>query len=395
MRLAYVCADSGVPVFGSKGASVHVQEVVRALQRRGVTVELFAARLGNGRPPGLERLTCRRLPRTSSRDSVQRERDAVAANGPLLDVLRAAGRFDAVYERHSLWSFAAMEHARSEGIPGLLEVNAPLVDEQATHRSLCDRTLAEACAARAFGVAAATLAVSREVAQHVALMAGQVRVHVVPNGVDPERCAPWIAPHLPATAGVRTLGFVGSLKPWHGIDVLLDTFQTVHARMPKSRLLIVGDGPERARVEARAIESGLQDSIVLTGAVRPDDVPGLLTSMDVAIAPYRAQRGFYFSPLKIFEYMAAGLPIVAGRIGQIEDILEHDISGVLCGAGDAGAMADRVVELFADDVRRRRIGAAARECACSRHTWDAVAAKILAIAAELRADAAVPTGARA
>ncbi len=395
MRLAYICADSGVPVFGSKGASVHVQEVVRALQRRGVTVELFAARFGTGRPRGLERLICRRLPRMSSRDSIQRERDAVAANGPLLDALRAAGRFDAIYERHSLWSFAAMEHARSEGIPGLLEVNAPLVDEQATHRALCDRTLAEACAARAFGVAAATLAVSREVAQHVSQMAGQVRVHIIPNGADPERLAPWIVPQLPAAAGVRTLGFVGSLKPWHGVDVLLDTFQIVHARMPSSRLLIVGDGPERARIEARAWESGLEDSIVLTGAVRPEAVPGLLTSMDVALAPYRRQRSFYFSPLKIFEYLAAGLPTVASRIGQIEEILEDDVTGVLCAPGDAGTMADRIVELLGDDVKRRRMAVAARERACSRHTWDAVAAKILAIATDLRAAADVAAEARA
>lgn len=395
MRLAYVCADAGVPVFGSKGASVHVQEVIRALQRRGVTVELFAARTGKSRPGALERLTCHRLPRSSSRDPIQKERDAVSANGPLADVLRGAGPFDVVYERHALWSFAAMEHARADGIPGLLEVNAPLVDEQAVHRALFDRRLAEACAARAYGVAAATLAVSREVAHHVSQVAGQVRVHVVPNGVDPQRCAPWVAPRLPAPAGVRTLGFVGSLKPWHGIDVLLDAFDAVHTRMPQSRLLIVGDGPERARIERRLSEAGLRGSIVLTGAVRPDDVPGLLTSMDVAVAPYHEQRGFYFSPLKIFEYMATGLPTVASRIGQIADILEDDATGVLCPPGDSGALADSVVALFADAEKRRRIGAAARDRACRRHTWDAVAARILAIADDARAGAPAAGGVRA
>src|SRR2546428_79306 len=90
-----------------------------------------------------------------------RERAAVRANGVLETALARGGPFDLVYERYSLWSFAAMEYARATGTTGLLEVNAPLVEEQAAHRALVDRGAAEAVAERAFGAGSAPLAGSR------------------------------------------------------------------------------------------------------------------------------------------------------------------------------------------------------------------------------------------
>lgn len=387
MRLAYICADPGIPVFGSKGASVHVQEVVRALQRRGTSVELFAARAADDPSRQLQDVRCHALPLATEGDSASREREAVAANDRLTAMLHEAGPFDVVYERFSLWSFGGMEYARGEHIPGLLEVNAPLIEEQADHRVLVDRPMAEHIAARAFAAASAALAVSSEVAEYAARFTPRDRVHVVPNGVDPERCAPHIPPRLPAPPGVCTLGFAGSLKPWHGVDVLLDAFEQIHRVVPQSRLLVVGDGPERSTVEKSVRRLGLSDSIISTGAVSPDQVPGLLTSMDVAAAPYPRRRDFYFSPLKIFEYMAAGLPTVASRIGQVTEIIEHEVTGMLCPPGDPDALAQGVIDLFTNAAKRRRLGASARRRVCAAHTWDSVASRILEIAASAREEA--------
>ena len=167
MRVAYVCADPGVPVFGSKGSSIHAQEMLRALKSRGCRVELFAARVDGAPPPGLEALAVHRLPRLSAPDAAAREREALAANGPLRHTLAEAGRFDVVYERYSLWSHAAMEHARDAGTPGILEVNAPLVEEQAKYRTLADREGAERVARRVFAAARALVAVSDGVASHL------------------------------------------------------------------------------------------------------------------------------------------------------------------------------------------------------------------------------------
>ena len=132
-RIAYICADPGVPVFGCKGASVHVQEVIRAMHRLGATVELFAARIGGDVPNDLRHLRVHQLPTPPKGELAERERALLAANDAMTTALSGAGTFDLIYERYSLWSFAAMEFARSHGIRSVLEVNAPLIDEQAAH----------------------------------------------------------------------------------------------------------------------------------------------------------------------------------------------------------------------------------------------------------------------
>src|SRR5262245_40760487 len=99
MRIAYVCADQGVPIFGRKGASIHVQEVVRALIARGARVELFAAHVGDGSPSGLEMVHIHRLPTLPKGERAVRERRALAANQELRAVLEHEGPFDLVYER--------------------------------------------------------------------------------------------------------------------------------------------------------------------------------------------------------------------------------------------------------------------------------------------------------
>lgn len=381
MRTAYVCADGGVPVFGRKGCSVHVREVVRALRRAGARVELFAARLGGVAPRGLDGVAVHHLPAVGGDDVPARERAALAANDHLRAALDAAGPFDLVYERYSLWGFAGTEWARDAGVPGVLEVNAPLIEEQAAYRGLADRAGAERVADRAFAAADALLAVSGAVANYLeGFPAARGKVHVVPNGVDPDRFPPGLRPSLPGAARSFTVGFVGTLKPWHGLPVLVEAFDRLRRRGPTTRLLVVGDGTERGRLEADLAARGLTESVVLTGAVEPDAVPGLLASMDVAVAPYPARDDFYFSPLKLFEYLAAGRAVVASRIGQVEDLIEDGVTGLLVPPGDATALAGALEALQADPGLRARLGGAGRAAVCGLHTWDAVARRVLDLA---------------
>ena len=199
-RMAYICADPGVPVFGSKGCSIHVQEVLRALRRRGAEIDLFACRFGDENVITEDGLRVHRLPSMGSGPQAERERQALSANRSLQQALEAAGPFDLVYERYSLWSFAGMQYADRAGIPGILEVNAPLIDEQAQHRGLHHRAAAEAVRKRCFHTASSIIAVSDEVAHGIKTDA-QLRecVHVVANGVDPQRFRPEIEPASPAS----------------------------------------------------------------------------------------------------------------------------------------------------------------------------------------------------
>ncbi len=381
-RIAYVCADAGVPVFGSKGSSVHVQEMIRALQRQGARVELFAARVDEPPPSGFDSLAIHRLPSIRDGEPTGHAAAVAALNHELAAVIERAGPYDLVYERYSLWSFAAMEYARAASTPGLLEVNAPLIEEQAVHRGLRDTRGAARVAARVFEAATALVAVSTEVAAWLKRRpSARGRVHVLPNGVDPERFRPDVPPAAPAPPGTFTVGFVGSMRPWHDLPVLIEAFARLHAGEPATRLLLVGGGRGEAAVRAVLAAWKLTDAAYLTGAVAPSDVPGLLTSMDVAVAPYADPQRFYFSPLKVFEYMAGGRAVVASRVGQLETVIQHDVNGLLCAPGDSAALAAALARLQREPELGVRLGRAARAHVLREHTWEAVAVRVLELAA--------------
>jgi glycosyltransferase involved in cell wall biosynthesis len=381
MRIAYITADPGVPVFGRKGCSIHVQEVLGAMARRGAQIDLFASNCEGAVLEGGASFRLLPLPSPPKGELTLREQKCLMANAALRAALECAGPFSLVYERYSLWSFAGMEYARQRNTPGLLEVNAPLIEEQAEHRGLVDRAGAERVRDRVFAAATALLAVSDEVADHLeSFPATHGRVHVVPNGVNPERFPPALKASLPAVAGTFTVGFVGTMKPWHGLDDLLEAFALLHAQSRHNRLLVVGDGVERERLAAEVSSRGLATAVQFTGAVAPCEVAGLLASMDVAVAPYPRLASFYFSPLKVYEYMAAGLPVVASRAGQLEKLIEGGVTGLLVPPGDVGALAAALQRVRREPELRRRLGQAARAKVFRDHTWDEAVHRILSLA---------------
>lgn len=374
MHIIYVCADSGVPVFGTKGASLHVQEVVRVMARDH-RVTIIAARVGGEAPADLAGLEVLTLPSAPGRDAAEREHAARLAAAEVPELIAAAERMHGaaavVYERYSLWSTGGMLAAAARGIPGVLEVNAPLIDEQARHRHLGDRGAADEVARTVFAAATAVVAVSEAVAEWVRDRSPDpISVHVVANGVDPAR----FRPRVGSPGGAFTVGFVGSLKPWHGVDLLVEAMCGVDG---DARLLIVGDGPQRRRLERAARPLGSR--IAFTGALPPDAVPTALARMDVAVAPYPPEAT-YFSPLKVFEYMAAGTAVVASAVGQVPDLIEHGRTGLLVAPGDVPALTAAIVRLRDDPLLRRALGVEARRIASTRHTWQQVVDRILGLA---------------
>lgn len=377
MRVAYICVDPGIPVFGTKGASVHVQEIVRGFLQRGDDVTLYCTRRGERPPDDLRdvRVVEHRVP---PGDASARERQTAQAAHALAQRALTDG-CDLVYERFSLFSTAAAVVA-GRGVPTIVEVNAPLIDEQRAHRVLADLDGARRAARTAFAAASLVVCVSDPVAAW-ARASGAERVAVVPNGVNTRRIRPAPADARgPYARGPYTVGFVGTLKPWHGVETLVDAMGLLRGD-PPCRLLVIGDGPAAPALRAQAARQGVD--VHFAGAVAPDDVPALLATLDVGVAPYPAAAGeHYFSPLKVYEYLAAGLPVVASRIGQIPQIVTHGRTGLLTDPGDAADLARALAALRDDPRRRARMGRVARADAVEHHDWHRVLDRILRPIAE-------------
>ena len=363
MHIAYVCLDPGIPVFGTKGASVHIQEVVREYRRRGHDVTVYATRRGSDVPDNLAELRIVDVPITT-RDEEERERAQQAASASVSDMVRAGG-YDLVYERYSLFSTVIAEC----GVPGILEVNAPLIDEQRTHRVLVDEQAADAALQEQVQAALATICVSDPVRDWVIARTEGTRVFTVPNGVNVHRITP-----QPESPGAPVVTFVGTLKPWHGVDVLLRARAHAHKDW---QLRIIGDGPMRAELDDLARSLGID--VDFRGAVAPDAIPQHMAGTAIGVAPYPAMdtdSDQYFSPLKVYEYMAAGLPVVASRVGQLPEIMGE--SAYLVPPSDPEALAEALDALVANPVERARVGSDNRRQAEREHSWTGTVDHILA-----------------
>jgi glycosyltransferase involved in cell wall biosynthesis len=154
-------------------------------------------------------------------------------------------------------------------------------------------------------------------------------------------------------------------------------------RTAAPHLLVVGDGPERERLEELARSEEIAEATTFTGAVPHDRVASYVSAFDVAVVPYRRMRGFYFSPLKLFECLAAGRPVVAADVGDMGHCIRHGETGLLYPPGDTEALAAAISALLRDRARARELGQAGREHVRRHHTWERNARLVVELAGEV------------
>jgi glycosyltransferase involved in cell wall biosynthesis len=373
MNIAYISMDAGIPLFGNKGASNHLREFACSLSRLGNQVTLFAARLGSGGtgfPCAVREVSLPGLQGEPDR-ALQSEIQSLQQNEALLKVLEEENHrrpFDLFLERYSLWSCSGREFAQLHGKPYVLEINSPLRLEQKRYRKLCLESTARAIEYLLFQSATLVVGVSQEVVDYAVMQSGRSGpALVLPNGVDLELFG---SLRRKVTPGRFTVGFVGSLKPWHGIETLLEAFAILADELPDCHLLVVGDGPLRGYLADFAQRRTLNSRVSLTGSLQKERIPSLLAQMQVAVAPYPEIADFYFSPLKIFEYMAAGCAIVASDIGQTGDILEHGRTALLTRPGDVPELVRSIRRLHREPRLLAALSRAARREAFRKHSWE-------------------------
>ena len=424
MKIAYLLADPGIGPFGTKGASVHVQEITRALRGLGHEVTVYCLRRGDKKgvesvPADLADLQVVVVPVDSAAGSAEREVELRRAGDRMLAAAAAEGA-DLVYERYALFSdvgarlAAVLSQAAGRRIPLVMEVNAPLVAEQSAHRTLHDVDAALALTESALSAADVVSCVSEPVAAWIRrdVPAAAAATVVTPNGVNTERIRP-LARHAASGAVLPeaalpddgrapepsgrpfTVGFLGTLKPWHGTETLLDAVAAAGDAAAHWRIEFCGAGPQLDALREQAERLGLAEATVFHGAVPPEAVPAVVGTWDVATAPYPQPQNpedHYFSPLKVYEYLAAGATVVASAVGEIPHVLgagAPDAEGVALGArgvavrpGDPQALAAALTRLADDRELTAALAAAGRADVEAHHTWGHRAAELLRLVQE-------------
>src|SRR5262249_46201784 len=171
------------------------------------------------------------------------------------------------------------------------------------------------------------------------------------------------------------LGFVGSFRSGHGIDLLMRVVPAILERYPEAAFLLVGDGSRRAAAEEQVAALDLGDRVRFPGRVAHAEVPDYIAAMDIGLMPHSNRFG---SPVKIFEYMAMGVVPVGPRLGPLEEAIDDGVTGLLFEPENEASLQAAIEALIADPVRRHRLGAAARERVLAHHLWRHNAAAIAA-----------------
>lgn len=281
---------------------------------------------------------------------------------------------DFVYDRYVTFNAGVVLAGKVCRIPVCLEVNAPLAMERSVEQDehLFLRRIAFWMERWICSHATRTIVVSTPLKFYLeSIGVPQGKCIVMPNGADAERFSPRtpdsiLANKIGIPANHVVLGFTGVLRPWHGLDLLVEAMAGLQNQGLKVFLLIVGDGPYRGPLERMVSEMGLATIAHVTGSVPHDHVPDYVALFDVAVSP---RATFYASPMKVIEYMALGKPVVVPRTANFLDIVDEFSEGIMFEDGNVVALERALVRLCREPELRRELGHRAREKVERRLNW--------------------------
>jgi len=301
-------------------------------------------------------------------------------------------RIDIIQERHEMRLDLGPLSTRFFGVPSVLEVNSPFIEEAFPEGSFSFRSRNFF---RRLGFDSATaIVVQTPLLKTIISKHTTTPIRVIPNGADPKLFRPGAGSAAIARKlglGKEVIGFAGAFHPWHGALDLVEAFAKMDR--PGAQLLMIGGGgDEFEQCRALARRAGADGRVIFTGKLPYAELPGYLGLCDVLVAPFSPKKdrqraavferyGLWWCPLKLFEYMAMGKPVVASSVGVIPEYIEG--AGLLYPEGDVHALSDRMETLLADGGLRERLGMAGRKLVEDKYNWTAVARQTLRLYEEI------------
>lgn len=291
---------------------------------------------------------------------------------------------DLIYERFTDYHASGILAANQKKLPYIVEIHAPL-DSKKNYQQLNFQRYNRRALMKVASAARTIVVVSSFMKSYLKTMGvAEDKITVIPNAVDPD---------LFMTTGQRdkirkklgvsdrtVIGFVGTMKPYHGMNLLPEVCEIIRKKYSNICFLLVGrfkNQADQAQYMNHLSSRGLKDYFVFTGGLPVEQVPFYVEAMDICLMP---DSNTFGSPIKLFEYGAMAKPVVMPRYQPIEDVLTDGVNSVLFEPGSVHSMADRIIHLIPNETLRNQIGRHLYHDVITRHTWQKNAQFIIDIA---------------
>jgi len=386
LKILYFSSHPHINMASPSGPGTHIREVIGAFERAGHTVIRQIAggeELRDASTIQIKPRWWRKLIPTFVRETIKdyRLKQWDAWQFQTLDALIEREKPDLIYERGYYLMRSGLRAAKKHGVRHFLEINAPYPEEKASmsgrglfhHKaSSCERFQAEETN-HLFVVSSALK--DYYIQQHGI---ASDKITVTPNAVNADLFADQhiesMRGDLKISSASTVIGFVGSIFPYHGVDVLIRCFASiVQDSQQDLRLLIVGDGETLPALKDLAEQLNMRDQILFSGNIPHHRVMPYIQAMDICVM---AKSNWYGSPVKIFEYGALGKAIVAPDVIPVRDVMQSGLHGLL--VHDEQSLHDALKNLIQHHALREQLAAAFYHEVKTKYTWDHVATTILA-----------------
>ncbi len=384
----YVWDIAGV----SAGAATKARELLRAVENLGHTAYLeWRTPQPNGKITATDKF------KESLKPKLQKylhEPKKLALNLPHLlqeyQIIKKQ-KPDILFARLELYVFSNALLSRWLDVPLVIEADCPVTYEHANFYGKQFKHLGHLSAKIELEVlrrAEAVIAISNILKDYyIELGVKAEKIHVIPNGADPEKFRPREKPvdmiKKYALQEKVVIGWTGSLVGWSGIENLITMALHILENYPNVVFMMVGGGANKEFFREKLHIKNYAPRVILTGTVPHAEVPQYLACMDIALAPYPQLSFWYPSSLKIFEYMAAGKAVIASDIGQVGEVIKDGENGLLIDPDGGEALLQKTVSLIENEGLRKRLGMQARREVLEQYTWEQHAKKIIAIFEEI------------